>query len=94
MVVTEFFKTREDGVNLYERYDAVVDENGNLVRDAKGKPIPTGFKIQKFVVTWNGKRIKKDDPYNVAIDVENAPYEYEETTEKISGLEVSPGSEL
>ena len=38
-----------------------------------------GVKIQKVVVTWNGKRIKKDEIYDEAIDVEGAPYDYEET---------------
>jgi hypothetical protein len=83
MVVNEFYNTREDGVNLYLTMDAKVDGNGNPLRDEKGKLIPTGFKIQKYAVTWNGKRYKKDAPYSVAIDVENAPYQYEETTEKI-----------
>jgi hypothetical protein len=36
-----------------------------------------GVKIQKVVVTWNGKRIKKDEFYDEAIDIEGAPYEYE-----------------
>lgn len=36
-------------------------------------------KIQKVVVTWNGKRIKKDEFYDEAIDVSTAPYDYEET---------------
>ena len=71
MVVTVFHGTREDGVKLFKRFDAVKDENGNY--------IPSGKKIQKVVVTWNGKRIKKDEFYDEAIDVENAPYAYEET---------------
>lgn len=61
MVVKEFYKTREDGVNLYRIYS------------------DKGVKIQKVVVTWNGKRIKKDEFYHEAIDVETAPYDYEET---------------
>jgi hypothetical protein len=79
VVVKEFYNTREDGVDLYLTMDAKVDENGNPLRDEKGKLIPTGFKIQKYVVTWNGKRIKKDEPYAVAIDVADKPYEYEPT---------------
>ena len=38
-----------------------------------------GLKIQKVVVTWNGKRIKKDEIYDEAIDIEGAPFTYEET---------------
>ena len=79
MIVREDHKTREDGVKLYRTIDAKVDENGNPLRDEKGKLIPTGFKIQKVVVTWNGKRYKKDAPYKAAVDVEGAPYEYEPT---------------
>ncbi len=79
MVVTVFYRTREDGVKLFKRFDAVTDENGNLVKDKNGNYIPSGLKIQKVVVTWNGKRYKKDEFYDEAIDVENAPYEYEET---------------
>ena len=77
MVLTEYYNTREDGVKLNRTIDAKADDNGNPLRDEKGNLIPTGFKIQKFVVTWNGKRYKKDDPYDEAIDIEGAPYEYE-----------------
>lgn len=54
MIIKEFFKTREDGVNLYRTYS-----DANL-------------KIQK---------VGTDEVYDEAIDVENAPYEYVETTE-------------
>ena len=56
MIVIEYYKTRQDGVNLYRTYS---DEQ---------------FMIRK---------IGTDEIYEEAIDVENAPYEYEETTEKI-----------
>lgn len=79
MVITEYYKTREDGVKLNRTIDAKVDANGNPLRDEKGNLIPTGFKIQKVVVTWNGKRYKKDEHYAVAIDVEGKPYYYEAT---------------
>ena len=57
-IIKEFYKTREDGVNLYKTYS---DEN---------------YMIHK---------IGTDEIYEEAIDVENAPYEYEETTELIEG---------
>ena len=71
MVITEFFKTREDGVNLNRTIDAVVDENGKPVRDEGGNLIPTGLVIHK---------IGTEEYYGEAIDVENAPFKYEETT--------------
>ena len=86
MIVKEYYEMRKDGVKLYRTIDAKVDEKGNPLRDEKGKLIPTGFKIQKVVVTWNGKRYKKDAPYNAAIDVEGAPYEYEPTD-----IPITPG---
>ena len=52
MVVKGFYRTTEDGVNLYRTYS---DEN---------------FKI---------RQIQTDILYDEAIDVENAPYTYEET---------------
>lgn len=80
MIAKAFFGTREDGVSLYERLDAKVDENGKFLKDKNDNYVPTGFKIQKVVVTWNGKRIPKDAFYNKAIDVEGAPYDYVETS--------------
>lgn len=79
MIVKTFFMTREDGVDLYKRFDAKVDEDGTFLKDENDNYIPTGFKIQKVVVTWNGKRIPKDEFYDEAIDVRNAPYDYVET---------------
>lgn len=60
MVVKEFYRTREDGVNLYKSYS------------------DKGFYIQK---------VGTDEIYTEAIDVENAPYEYIETIEKIEVAE-------
>lgn len=56
MIVREFYKIRNDGVNLYRTYS---DE---------------GYYI---------KQIETDAIYDEAIDVENAPYTYSETEEKI-----------
>lgn len=56
MIVKEFYKTREDGVNLYRTYSDV----GYYI-----KQNPTGV------------------VYSEAIDVEGAPYTYEETDELI-----------
>lgn len=76
MVVKVFHSIREDGVTLVKRFDAKADEFGILLMDVEGNYIPSGFKIQKVVVTWNKKRIPKNEFYDEAIDVENAPYEY------------------
>ena len=61
-IVREFYRTRNDGINLYKTYS---DE---------------GYKIHK---------LNSEEIYDEAIDVENAPYEYEETTEKIETEEIS-----
>lgn len=61
-IVREFYKTRNDGVNLYKTYS---DDD---------------YKIHK---------IGTEETYSEAIDVENAPFEYEETTEKIEIEELS-----
>jgi cell fate (sporulation/competence/biofilm development) regulator YmcA (YheA/YmcA/DUF963 family) len=56
MIVKEFYKTREDGVNLYRTYS---DTNHYI------------------------KQVQTDAIYSEAIDVENAPYTYEETSKLI-----------
>lgn len=61
-IVKEFYRTRNDGVNLYKTYSN------------------EGYKIHK---------LNTNEVYDEAIDVENAPYEYEETTEKIETEEIS-----
>lgn len=60
-IVKEFYRTREDGINLYRTYS---DEN---------------YMIRK---------VGTEEIYEEAIDVENAPYEYEETTELIVTNEI------
>lgn len=60
-IIKEFYKTREDGVNLYRTYS-----------DA-------GYTI---------KKVGTDEVYEEAIDVEDASYEYEETTELIEGVSI------
>lgn len=55
-IVREFYKTRNDGVNLYKTYSN------------------EGYIIHK---------LNTEEYYSEAIDVENAPFEYEETNEKI-----------
>jgi hypothetical protein len=77
MVVREFYRTRQDGVNLFRQLDVVVDENGIPVRDANGNYIPTGFMIRK---------VGTDEFYNDAVDVENAIFIYSETQRPI-GIE-------
>lgn len=61
-IVREFYKTRNDGINLYKTYSN------------------EGYKIHK---------LNTNEIYDEAIDVENAPFEYEETTEKIEKEEMS-----
>ena len=56
MIKKEFFRTREDGVNLYRNYS---DEGYYIIQNE------TGVK------------------YDEAIDVEDAPYTYSESDEKI-----------
>lgn len=83
MIVREFYRTRNDGVRLYYWVDALTDENGNVlykevIDEQTGeiwrKPIARGFKIMQLPTR---------QPYNEAIDVENAPYTYRETNERI-----------
>ena len=78
MIVREFYKTRNDGVNLYKSFDAVVDENGNFVKDAEGNYIPTGLMIHK---------VGTEEIYSEAIDIETAPFTYEETDIPIEPIE-------
>ena len=56
MVIKEFYKTRNDGVNLYRNYS---NENFRILQEQTG------------------------EIYDEAIDVEDAPYTYIETNEKI-----------
>ena len=62
MMKRDFYKTRNDGVNLYKTYS---DE---------------GYRI---------RQIQTNNIYDEAIDVENTPYTYEETDEKIESEELS-----
>ena len=74
-VVTIPYRTRKDGVKLVKTIDGVFkpiyDENGNEI---DRELIPRGFYILQ-----NETQVK----YAEAIDVENAPYTYSETDEKI-----------
>lgn len=78
MVITEYFKTRSDGVKLYRTIDAVVDEHGKPVRDEKGQLIPTG----KMIIQQ-----PTNIEYSEAIDVENAPYTYIASEKDIEEVE-------
>jgi hypothetical protein len=70
MLLTEFYRVRKDGVNINITIDALIDENGNVVRDEKGHPVPLGFKIHK---------IGTDEYYKNALDAESSNYKYETT---------------
>ena len=61
-IVREFYRTREDGVNLYRTYS----DEGFYIRQ-----LPTGVE------------------YSEAIDIETAPYTYEETDKPIETEEES-----
>lgn len=60
MIIKEFYRTREDGVNLYRNHS---DQNVYI------KQVETGAE------------------YSEAIDVENAPYTYEETDKPVEVFE-------
>ena len=87
MIISKYFMTREDGVKLYRTIDAVVDENGEPVLDENGELIPTGLMIHK---------IGTEEYYSEAIDVEGAPFTYEETDIPVDPVEPeeSPEGEL
>lgn len=74
MIIKEKFRTREDKVNLFITLDALIDENGQIVRDEEGKPKLRGFYI---------KQAQTGSLYDVAIDVEGAYYTYVETDKPI-----------
>ena len=62
MIISINYKTREDGVNLIQRYSGEILEDGTVLR--------TNFMLHK---------IGTDEYYADPIDVEDAPWEYEET---------------
>lgn len=62
MVIKEFLKTREDGVNLYKSYS---DQNMML------------------------RKVGTDEVYASAVDIDGAPYQYEETSTPVPVREPS-----
>ena len=76
MIVTEFYGFRNDGAKLARTIDSVKGSDGNPLRDLDGKLVPTGFKIQKVVIAWNGKRYAQGAPYAEAVDLAERPYNY------------------
>ena len=70
MLITEPHSTRDDGVQLFLTIDALVDDNGEIVRDKDKHPVPRGFLILQN---------ETNTEYPEAIDVEDAPYTYSET---------------
>lgn len=78
MIITKYYRTREDGVDLNRTIDAVVDENGKPVLDKNDELIPTGLKIRK---------VGTDEIYAEAIDVADAPFTYEETDIPVEPVE-------
>ena len=84
MKITEFYKTRSDGVKLYLTVDAKVDENGNVIyeeiKDDKGEVIERKPVLRGYYILQN----ETQTLYAEAIDVENAPYTYSVTSLPIS----------
>lgn len=76
MIIKEPFRKREDGVNLFITLDALIDENGQVVRDKDRKPVLRGFYI---------KQLETGSLYDVAIDTEakSEYYTYVETDKPI-----------
>lgn len=85
MIAKEYYKTRADGVRLFITIDAQVDNEGNFLRDEKNELVPTGFYIMQN---------ETGAMYDKATDVENSPYTYSETTEKIEKPEKIEESEI
>lgn len=74
MIITVPYRTRNDGVKLVLTLDAEVNENGKVMKDGAGNPIPRGFYILQNETGFE---------YDEAIDVEGAPYTYSETNKPI-----------
>lgn len=53
-----------------------------------------GLKIRKFKKNWLGNYVKTDEVYDEAIDVDGAPFKYEETDLPIESEEESPAAEV
>jgi hypothetical protein len=70
MIVTEYYKTRKDGVKLYFIIDAAINERGQVIRDEKNNIVPSGFKI---------KKTGTNDFYDYVYDVLGANNKYEQT---------------
>lgn len=69
MLMIELNETR-DGVDIFYITDAVINEHGEIVRDEKGLPIPSGFLIN---------RIGTDEFYTSIFTANNDLSEYEVT---------------
>lgn len=69
MIVKVKHGIRADGKKLFRWYDAKT-ENGKIVRDENGVPIPSGFMI---------RRIGSQKHYARVINVEHTPFRYKET---------------
>lgn len=75
MIKREFYKTREDGVNIFRRYS---DTTPRL------EQLPTGviYDCWVYKLDENGNQTNEVDWENSGVyDVENAPYTYVEINE-------------
>lgn len=79
MIIEIPYKSKKDGVvKLVKRISGVYSEDGKTI-------VPTGFMIRK---------VGTDELYDEAIDIENAPFTYEETDEFTEVEEVTNVAEV
>ena len=74
MIISNFYRTRDDGVNLIKRLSGEYAADGVTV-------IPSGYMIHK---------IGTEEYYAEAIDVETAPWSYEETDIPVDDGDIDP----
>ena len=76
MIKRLFFRTREDGVNLYRTYSTLTPKINQL-------PTNVIYDCWQYKVDENGEQTTEVDWDNSGvIDVENTPYSYEEVFEE------------
>lgn len=74
MIYKNYYMTRTDGVKLFRTIDVIADGKGRPILNEEGKVIPSG----KMII-----QLQTGIEYSEAIDVENAPYTYVESENKI-----------
>lgn len=82
MIVKEYYKTREDGVNIFRRYSDITPYL---------KQLPTGviYNCWVYKLDENGDKTNEVDwELSGVYDVENAPYTYVETDQLIENGDI------